>query len=156
MNDAEAKKSIIVVDDDPSIRDVINIALKEEGYDVIKSYDGRHALELTARRRFDLMFLDIRMPGFNGQDILILMKAARPEMPVVMLTAVIDPEVESYCLQQGASAFLRKPCDLQDVVNAAKNVLLERKPEEAFDIEQSFQDDVPDEFEFEFSICDVM
>ncbi|MFO8010462.1 MAG: response regulator [Dehalococcoidia bacterium] len=123
MEDNQTKGTILVVDDDHSVREIVSIALRDAGYLPVMAMDGKDALELTSRRQFDLMFLDMKMPGFHGQDILTLMKAARPEMPIVMLTAVVDQEAEDEAFQRGATAYLKKPCNLKDIVETAEAVL---------------------------------
>ncbi len=117
------KGTIIVVDDDHSVREIVSIALRDAGYLPVMAMDGKDALELTSRRQFDLMFLDMKMPGFHGQDILTLMKAARPDMPIVMLTAVMEQEAEDEAFRRGAAAYLRKPCNLKDIVDVAGRVI---------------------------------
>jgi len=133
MEDEKEKATILVVDDDRSVREVVHAALKKAGYSVATASNGKEALELTTRRPFDMMFLDIKMPGFDGKDILTLMGISRPEMPVVMLTAVISPEVEEEAYERGAAAYLKKPCKLQEIVDTARNVL-ERKAKGEFGI----------------------
>ncbi|MFO8009460.1 MAG: response regulator [Dehalococcoidia bacterium] len=123
MADGELKGTVMVVDDDESLRDIVARALRDEGYQVVKAMDGQDALDLIARRKFDLVFLDIRMPGFHGQDVLTLIKSTKPEIPVVMLTAVTEQESEDEAIRRGANAYLRKPCNLEDIVKVAREFL---------------------------------
>ena len=80
MAEDKTKGTIMVVDDEQSVRDLVAITLKKGGYTVVTATDGKDALQSISHRKFEMVFLDIRMPGFNGHDILTLMKVARPEM----------------------------------------------------------------------------
>ncbi len=131
MAENKTNGTILVVDDEESVRAIVSIALKNAGYSVVSAVDGKEALELISRRKFDLVFLDVRMPGFNGHDILTLMRASCPQMPVVMLTAVIDKEIEAESIRRGASAYLKKPCALKDIVATAKQELERKTAKEA-------------------------
>ncbi|MFO8010863.1 MAG: response regulator [Dehalococcoidia bacterium] len=119
----KSKGSIIVVDDDESIRRAMYTILRNEGYEVMAALNGRDALEVTSRRKFDLMFLDIMMPGFNGQDVLTLMRASRPEMPIVMITAFNDPKLKDQAMRLGAHDFVTKPFDMKDIVRLADSII---------------------------------
>ncbi|MDY6912420.1 MAG: response regulator, partial [Chloroflexota bacterium] len=130
MDKGSGKGSIIVVDDEPSIRDVVSKALRAAGYDVMTAENGREALEMTARQRFDLMFLDIRMPGLSGYDVLSLMAAGNPATPVVMLTGVADEDSEAEAIQREAFAYLKKPCKLSSITDIADRLLTNRADEE--------------------------
>ncbi len=123
MEDEKRNETILVVDDDRSVREVICASLKKEGYSVVPAENGKEAMDMITRRAFDMVFLDIRMPGFNGKDILTLMGISHPEMPVAMLTAVISPEVEQEVLKLGAVAYLKKPCSLHEIAQTAEDVL---------------------------------
>ncbi|MBT4511990.1 MAG: response regulator [Chloroflexi bacterium] len=113
----------MVVDDDQSVRDIVARALRSEGYDVITAANGRDALERTSRRSFDLVFLDIRMPGLHGLDVLTLMTAGRPTTPVVILTGQADSDTEERAAQLGAFAYLKKPCSVREIVEVAERLI---------------------------------
>lgn len=123
MSEIIGKGTIIVVDDDSSVREVVSRALRRDGYDVVTAANGREALDITARKAFDLVFLDIKMPGLNGLDVLTLMTAGRPNMPVVILTGLADPSAETVALDRQAVAFLRKPCSVRDITGIANKLL---------------------------------
>jgi len=118
---------ILVVDDEPGVRSVISKALQKEGYEVFPAEDGREALEMIKRKDFDLTFLDIMMPKISGEEVLARMKTIKPKMPVVILTAVKDPVTEHQLMESGASAYIKKPCSLDEVVSTAKKVLNKRQ-----------------------------
>ena len=107
-------KSVLVVDDEPVIRDVVAEALREEGYAVTTARDGRMALDLLAQQPPDLVVMDVMMPGMNGRDAFLAMRSRRdlPSVPVIMMSAAIGTET----LDPSISGFLPKPFDLDDLV----------------------------------------
>ncbi len=123
MNIAQATKSIIVVDDDPSVRGVVVRALKAEGFDVHAASSGIEALIAIEKRRFDMMFLDIRMPGMGGFQVLSEMNKKHPDTVVVMLTASAGLSPQELANQKEAFAYLTKPCNLNEVTRVAHQVL---------------------------------
>jgi len=123
MSNIDNKGSIIVIDDDKSVREIVARVLRDEGYEVVTAGNGREALERTARRSFDLVFLDIKMPGLHGLDVLTLLTAGRPHTPVVILTGQVDSDTEEEALQRGAFAYLTKPCRVNEIADIANNLI---------------------------------
>ena len=121
------KEFILVVDDEESIREVVAEALEDAGYYVTTAEGGWEALDLLSGTNFDLMFLDIMMPGISGQQVMDRVKIERPELPVVMLTAVAGSGSEAEFRQRGAADYMRKPCSMETVVATAVRVLQSRK-----------------------------
>ena len=120
MSASERQPTVLVVDDEQSVRDVIYRYLTKRGYDVLTTRNGREALLLGAHGNFDVILLDIHMPGMNGLEVLHQLKQKYPECTVIMLTGVADPEssIESAALGMGAAIFLKKPCTLVEVERA--------------------------------------
>jgi len=111
----QSKGKIMVVDDHESIRNVLAQALTDEGYSVVTADDGTDALSKAASDNFDLMFLDIRMPGISGLDVLAKMTQEHPETVVVMLTAIEGDKVKTASFRHEAFAYLTKPCNLNEL-----------------------------------------
>lgn len=105
------RKSILLIDDDDSIRRVVEYNLREEGYDVTTAPSGTEGLRLFQDRAVDLVLTDIRMPEMDGLDLLVRLKAMQPDLPVVLLTAhgTISSAVEA--MKLGAFDYLTKPFD---------------------------------------------
>ncbi len=124
-------KHIIITDDDPAIRKILNILLTNEGYTVTLC-DGGAALkeQLTSRSdSFDLAMLDIKMPGENGFVLLEYLRSKYPRIPVVMLTAFNDLETGLKAIRMGAKDYLTKPVTRDNLV-ACIRLILEMSEEE--------------------------
>ena len=127
---SETKGTIIVVDDDDSIRRALTEILRNEGYEIAAATDGTSALTLTSRRTYDLMFLDIMMPGYNGLEVITLMQAARPDMPIVAVSALSDQEIINQALLLGAREYVKKPFSPKQIAEIADRFVLGANREE--------------------------
>lgn len=103
-------KRILVVDDDPDIRQVLLDRMSSFGYAVETAIDGREALDTLRQGRFDGMLLDMRMPEMEGLEVLQRTHDSHPSMPVVMVTATSKEQV-AQAMAGGACAYLLKPFD---------------------------------------------
>jgi CheY-like chemotaxis protein/anti-sigma regulatory factor (Ser/Thr protein kinase) len=118
---------VLVAEDDLRIRTVLDRLLGAAGYYVKACVNGREALEaflaaLEQGEDFDLVVTDINMPEMGGEELLRLIKAKAPAVPVIVLTARTDPEIVTECFKGGAYRYLRKPFtgdDLREVVESA-------------------------------------
>ena len=107
---------VLVVDDEPRIVDFVSRALAAEGFVVDREYDGARALELAARERYELVVLDLLLPGLDGISVLHGLIEQRPDQRVVVLSALSDVETKVRCLESGASDSLSKPFSLAELV----------------------------------------
>ena len=117
MTASKQTPTVLVVDDEKVVRDIIYRYLTKKGYDVLTTRNGHEALLLGSRGSFDIIILDINMPGMNGLEVLHQLKTKYPEAVVIMLTGVADPEsvIQSAAMGMGATAFLNKPCELTEL-----------------------------------------
>ena len=115
---------IWVVDDDRAVRFVLATALREAGY-AVEGFDAAQAaLEaLRTRAAPDLLFTDVRMPGTDGLALLEQLKAAHPQLPVVVMSAYTDIASTAGAFRGGAHEFLSKPFDLDDAVALAARAI---------------------------------
>ena len=118
--------SVLVVDDDPVNRSMLSRSLEEDGHRVTTSQDGTSALGLVGTESFDVILLDVLMPGLDGYEVLERLKADPKvrHIPVVMVTAVDDIESAVRCIELGADDYLSKPIDpvlLRARINAGLN-----------------------------------
>ncbi|WP_297967742.1 HD-GYP domain-containing protein [uncultured Anaerovibrio sp.] len=111
MENSQDSKSLILTVDDDSVNHMILEAILEKDYEVAMALGGREAIDFMQQRKPDLVLLDINMPGMNGFQVLEYMKkdGELKEIPVIMLTAEMDQELEVKGIQAGAFDFLHKP-----------------------------------------------
>lgn len=102
---------ILVVDDDPDIRHILRERLESYGYLVETAADGPAAIERLEHLSLSGIFLDIRMPGMDGIEVLARIRARSLTIPVVMVTAAGTAELANVSLEAGAQACLFKPFD---------------------------------------------
>jgi len=121
---AEGRACILVVDDDDSIRRMIRVTLRRDGYDVCEASNGREALESMRAGRGDLVVLDLMMPEVSGWDVLET-RAADAELrriPVIVASANRGPEI-GRAVAGGICAFLPKPFELQTLCSLVATCL---------------------------------
>jgi DNA-binding NtrC family response regulator len=104
--------SVLVVDDDAGIRETMLDILTLEGYTVEVASEGGEALQCYRRRRYDVVLLDIRMPGMNGVEVLRALKQIDPAARVIMITGYEVGDLAVQAMQEGAEAVFRKPLDV--------------------------------------------
>ncbi|MDD5095183.1 MAG: response regulator [Dehalococcoidia bacterium] len=127
MRQDTSSGSIIVVDDEQSVRNVVARALQKKGFNVVTAEDAFDALEKVSRQQFDLMFLDIRMPEMSGLKLLSIMHTCHPGTPVIMLTGVRGLRPYYEAKEHEAFAYLRKPCSLSKITMLAEKLLSDHK-----------------------------
>jgi len=103
---------ILVVDDEPSMRELLAIVLRREGYEVVLAENGRTALELLERDPIDLLISDIKMPDISGVDVLRAAKKADQDVLAIMITAFASTETAVEAMRLGACDYLSKPFDV--------------------------------------------
>ncbi len=103
------KSRILVIDDEAGIRDSMRRTLEYQGYQFIGASSGQEGIALIERDPPDLVFLDIKMPGMDGLDVLDRIKAAHPELPVVMVSGHGTAQTGYDASRRGASGFIEKP-----------------------------------------------
>ncbi|MGE5601415.1 MAG: response regulator [Nitrososphaerales archaeon] len=122
-------RSILVVDDDKKIVDLVAMYLKRDGYSVLPAYDGQEALDVARRRRPDLVVLDLMLPELSGMDVCKLLRA-ESRVPIVMLTARAADEDKLRGLDLGADDYVTKPFNPRELVARVRAVLRRTYPDE--------------------------
>jgi cyclic di-GMP phosphodiesterase len=120
---------ILIVDDDPSVRDAIGVLLGEEGYVCATATTAEGAVELLRATEFHLVLCDMKMPGRDGLWLLDRLRAEQPSTAVIMLTAFGDTEAAVECLRRGAVDYLLKPPKVTELVRAIERALAKRRLE---------------------------
>ncbi len=117
---------ILVVDDEPAIADAVSYALRDEGFDVEALGDGTAALAAARERAYDLLILDLLLPGTPGLEVCRVLRA-ESDLPILMLTAK-DAEVDRVRgLELGADDYVTKPFSLAELVSRVRAILRRRE-----------------------------
>jgi len=104
---------ILIIDDEPNIRRLFRDELEEDGHTIEQAGDGAEGLAELDRANYDLVVLDLRMPEMNGIEFLEQVRGGRPDLPVIVCTAVRGAESEYELWASKVSAILNKPVDLE-------------------------------------------
>ena len=116
-------RRILVVDDDPGIRDALRMILEYEGYEVLTAPDGKTALGDLEGDRIDAVLLDIKMPGMDGFEVLDKIAAREPAPPVLMISGHGDIAMAVEATRRGAVDFLEKPPERERILVSLANAL---------------------------------
>ena len=118
-------QKILVCDDDPNIRNIIDFGLQAEGFQVLAAADGAEALELARREAPDLVILDVMMPGSDGVEVCAALKQdeATRHLPVLLLTARTGKQDRDRGLAAGADDYITKPFSPGRLVEKVQSVL---------------------------------
>jgi DNA-binding response OmpR family regulator len=114
---------VLVVDDDPTVSDVVRRYLERAEYDVTLAVDGQGALDAVRDRRPDLVVLDLMLPGIDGLEVCRRLRRDDPNLPVVMLTALGDEADRVLGLSLGADDYVTKPFSPRELVLRVQSVL---------------------------------
>lgn len=119
------KKTILVVDDEQDLLDLIEYNLKKEGFDVLKAEDGREGIDVARKQRPDLVLLDIMMPKMDGLEVLERMRNDKKlnRTPIIFLTARGDEKTEVEGLDKGGDDYITKPISTTKLISRIKAVL---------------------------------
>lgn len=119
---------ILVVDDDPRLRDLLRRYLGEQGFTVLVAENATAMNKLWLRERFDLLVLDLMMPGEDGLSICRRLRGANDQTPIIMLTAKGEDVDRIVGLEMGADDYLPKPFNPRELIARIHAVLRRRAP----------------------------
>lgn len=119
------ERKILLVEDEPKIADTLKLGLSENGYRVSVAYDGNIGYKVFQTEPFDLVILDINLPGMNGYDLCKAIRTVNTKVPVIMLTALsaLNDKIEGY--DAGADDYIVKPFEFRELLLKVR-VLLKR------------------------------
>ena len=118
-----ASKPILIVDDEPIVRESIRDWLKDAGYEVMTAESGEEALELIEKQDFSIMILDVRLPGKTGIRVLAEVKALKPQIKSIIITAYPSTELAAEAMKLGAVDYLIKPIAPDDLEKLIRETL---------------------------------
>ncbi len=117
------KKRVLVVDDEPDIRELLSITLEQMGLEVVTAAKLAKARKLLESEEFDLCLTDMKMPDGNGLELVEMVQLIKPQLPIAMITAFGNMEVAIEALKKGAFDFISKPLELMRLRSVVQSAL---------------------------------
>ncbi|MCK5097552.1 MAG: response regulator, partial [Desulfobacteraceae bacterium] len=114
---------ILVIDDEPAILESLNMFLTEKGYEVFTAETGAKGLEIFSQKVFQIVIMDIRLPDFNGLDILQTMIEKKKSSKIIMITAFQDMDTTIVAMKRGAFDYIHKPLDVGKIEKAVSRAI---------------------------------
>lgn len=122
---------VLVVDDEPAVRNIVRMILEKAGYDVLEAENGEAAIEAlnTGENRLvlDVVICDIRMPKINGVQAIEYFQRQYPHVPIIVLTAYPETQMAVSFMRNGVADYLIKPVDAQKVRDAVESAMDRRQ-----------------------------
>jgi DNA-binding response OmpR family regulator len=115
---------VLVIEDDPPMRELLDVVLREEGYQVVAVHDGATAIDVLESLKVDLITLDLDLPGLTGSDLLQVLRHRKMAIPPIIIITSYVPVKRS--LQKMAQKIIAKPFDIDDLVSAVLQLLPSR------------------------------
>ena len=117
--------TVLIVDDEANIRELVKFNVEKEGYAVLEAVDGAMALNLARKERPDLIILDLMLTELNGLEVCRALKGAQEtsSIPIIMLTAKDDEVDKVLGLELGADDYITKPFSPKEIISKVKNIL---------------------------------
>lgn len=119
----EQKKTVLIVEDEKNIVDIIRFNLQRTGYNTLEAYDGEAGLAMAREKKPDLILLDVMMPKMMGFDVCRALRAEGDNVPVIILTAREEEEDKILGLEIGADDYITKPFDPVEVLARVRSQL---------------------------------
>ena len=127
MSGKEAQ-TILVVDDERSMREFLDILLTKEGYQVSVAASGREACQVVEQNKYDVIITDIKMQDINGIEVLKKAKTVSPESIVIMISAFATAETAVEAMREGAYDYIPKPFKVRDFKKIVRDALESKTP----------------------------
>ena len=126
--------SVLIVDDERSMRDFLKILLEKEGHKVAIAESGKRALDILDHQQVDVIVSDIRMPGMTGIELLEAVKGESPDLPIIMITAFASPDDAVLAMKNGAFDYITKPFNVDEIKSviesATSKIQQTKKPQD--------------------------
>jgi len=118
---------ILVVDDQFSDREALKVALEDKGYRVATARDGAEAIEMVKSRHYDIVFLELELPGMSGVETFEQVKQIDPKATVIMMSGYTEEDLVKRIVSGGAYTCIYKPFDMEKVIALVKDIAEEKK-----------------------------
>ncbi len=119
----ENKTLVLLVDDSIEDRAAYKLSLERKGYKVLETRSGEECLKCVKERKFQVILLDMRLPGINGIETLKEIKKVRPDLPVIMVTGHSEDQMVENAMKSGSFAYLAKPVDIKKLMEVIDQTL---------------------------------
>jgi DNA-binding response OmpR family regulator len=120
---------ILIIDDEAALRQTLARILQQAGFEVTTAENGEQGISFVQTTNFDMIFMDLRMPGMAGMDVLKLIHASYPNLPVILFTAQPDLTSAVEALRNGATDYLLKPLKPQALIERAQTIIANQQKE---------------------------
>jgi len=114
------EKTVLIVDDEKAIVDILEYNLKKEGYGTLAAYDGPEGLRMARERNPDLMLLDVMLPGMDGFSVCRALRSEGNNVPIIMITAREEETDKVFGLEIGADDYITKPFSMRELLARVK------------------------------------
>ena len=122
-NCKEKRKTILIVEDDLAVCEILGKMLSKQGYCTLKAESGKQAIRMSTSSQLDLVVLDLNLPDIEGLEVLKHIKAQKQNIPVIIVTAYGSREIVRSAMEIGAFDFLTKPFDVHHICAVIKEAL---------------------------------
>ncbi len=123
QNSPKTAANILVIDDDETLCSLFKDTLEETGHTITTVSESSKGLELVKDKNFDLVFLDLKMPGMDGAELFRQIRVAKPELPVTIITGYADSDLMTTALSYGPFGVMNKPFRESDIITAVNSYL---------------------------------
>jgi len=120
---------ILIIDDEPALRKTLARVLQQAGFEVTTAENGEQGISFLENTNFDLAYMDLRMPGLSGLDVLNIIHTKYPNLPVILFTAQPDLNSAVEALRRGATDYLLKPLRPEIIIERTKAILATQQKE---------------------------
>ena len=123
LQKSSVKAKILVIDDEEVVCLLFKETLEGLGHKVATAEVGARGLQLVKEQEFDMVFLDLKMPGMNGAEVFRRIKTVKPDLPVTIITGHPDSDLMAQALAEGPFGVMNKPFSVSDIVTAVRTFL---------------------------------
>jgi len=123
QSSTKAAANILVIDDDEIVCSLFKDTLEDAGHRITTINESSKGLELVKSQDYDLVFLDLKMPGIDGAELFRQIRVTKPELPVTIITGYPDSDLMMSALEYGPLGVMNKPFNASEIITAANNYL---------------------------------
>ena len=121
------KGSILIVDDDPETRTILTKVLRGAGYSCEETSDGFSAVEMAQKNQYNIVFIDLLMPGPPGNEIIAQIKSAAPETAVGVVSIITGEGAIKELFHSGVSVYIPKPFNAEEIISTAESLIRQKE-----------------------------